>query len=360
MESVKVTTPLKTYEIVFEQDYKALSELIGTLDKKYSKIAIITDDKVGPIYAENLMDALSSLKIECLSYEFPNGEVNKNYESINGMYDFLISNRYDRKALLIALGGGVVGDMVGFCAATYMRGIDFIQAPTSLLAQVDSSVGGKTGIDFNGYKNIVGAFYQPELVYVNTQTLKTLDREQFASGMGEALKHGMIMDASYLDRMIEDSEAVKSLDHEAIAKLVGRSCQIKAAVVSEDEKEHGLRAILNFGHTIGHAVERLMDFKLGHGQCVALGMVASSHIAMNLGNLTSEEVSRVVEVIELYELPVTVSGLTVDQVYDELFYDKKTQHNIINIVLLDGLGTCYQNKSLSEDQIKEGLKVILK
>lgn len=359
MKEVHVLTPNKAYDIVFEQDYKRLSELIKAMDKGYSKIAILTDDKVGPLYADQMLEALRSLEIECLSYSFPNGEINKNYESINSFYDFLIRNRYDRNSLLIALGGGVVGDMVGFTSATYMRGVDFIQAPTSLLAQVDSSVGGKTGIDFNGYKNIVGAFYQPELVYINTSTLSTLDPIQFASGMGEALKHGMIMDSSYLEEMINDAQAILNLEHDAISRLVGRSCQIKANVVSQDEKEQGLRAILNFGHTIGHAVERLKNFELGHGQCVALGMVASSHISLKLGQLTPMELEIIEKAIKRYSLPTTVDGLSVDEIYQELFYDKKTRHNKINIVILDGIGQCYQNRSLTEDQIKEGIKVIL-
>ncbi len=275
-------------------------------------------------------------------------------------YEFLISNQFDRKSLLIALGGGVVGDMVGFAAATYMRGVDFVQVPTSLLAQVDSSVGGKTGIDFDGYKNIVGAFYQPEFVYINTSTLQTLSKLEFASGMGEALKHGLIMDKSYYEFMIENASDIQSLNHNALTKLVSRSCEIKAEVVSEDEKEHGLRAILNFGHTIGHAVERLMNFELAHGQCVALGMVASVNIAKNIGHIDDVAVAKAIKGVEAYGLPTSIEGLEIDRVYKELFYDKKTNHSVINIVLLKSIGECYQNKSLSESEIKEGLKVILK
>lgn len=360
MDSVKVTTPLKNYEIVFEIDFNNMASRIKAMNKSYSKIAIITDDKVGPLYSASLKNTLKELEVEIFECDFPNGELNKNYKTINTFYDFLISHQFDRKSLLIALGGGVVGDMVGFTAATYMRGVDFIQAPTSLLAQVDSSVGGKTGIDFNGYKNIVGSFYQPELVYINTSTLKTLACEEFASGMGEALKHGFIMNKSYLNQMETRAVAIKNLDHDALSMLIGESCKIKAAVVSEDEKEHGLRAILNFGHTIGHAVERLMNFELAHGQCVALGIIASTYISFNKGQLTQDDVDLIKRIIRLYDLPLTVSGLEINDVYKELFYDKKTNHNVINIVMLDGLGKCYQNKLLTENEIKEGLKIILK
>lgn len=360
MDSVIVTTPNKSYDIVFESNFNALADKIQQLNKNYSKIAIITDDKVGSLYSDDVKAVLSTLEVEVNVIVFPNGEKNKNYKTINHFYEQLIENQYDRKALLVALGGGVVGDMVGFTAATYMRGVDFVQVPTSLLSQVDSSVGGKTGIDFKGYKNIVGAFYQPELVYVNTATLKTLPPEEFASGMGEALKHGMIQDSAYLEFMINEQALIQKFDHEAVSRLVGRSCEIKAAVVSEDEKEHGLRAILNFGHTIGHAVERLKNFELTHGGCVALGMVASAHIAQGLGHLSDEDVEFIIDAISLYKLPTYTTGLTVEEVYEQLFYDKKTSHSVINIVLLNPLGSCYQNKSLTETEIKEGLKVILK
>ena len=360
MNHVEVNTPGKTYHIVFRQNFDDLSQMIRELNKDYSKALIISDSNVGPLYAEELTTALAPLGIEIEQTLFPAGEANKNFETINGFYEHLSENRYDRKTLIIALGGGVTGDMAGFTAATYMRGVDFIQVPTSLLAQVDSSSGGKTGIDFNGYKNIVGAFYQPELVYINTTTLKSLPSIEFACGMGEALKHGFIRDKAYLSYMAKEREAVQSMDHEALAYVIGRSCQIKASVVSEDEKELGIRAILNFGHTIGHAVERLMDFQLLHGQCVALGCMASVTMAYHLGDLEASDVDFTKTLLTAYGLPISNSDLSVDAVYQQLFFDKKTKHNTINIVMLKALGDCYQNRSLTEQQIKEGLKSILK
>lgn len=360
MNHVEVNTPGKTYNIVFRESFDDLAQMIVDMKKSYSKVLIISDSNVAPLYVEDVANALLPIGIEIQWTLFAAGEANKNYETINGFYQFLIENRYDRKTLIIALGGGVTGDMAGFTAATYMRGVDFIQVPTTLLAQVDSSSGGKTGIDFNGYKNIVGAFYQPELVYINTSTLKSLPTIEFACGMGEALKHGFIRDKAYLMYMTEQREAVQRMDHEALTYVIGRSCEIKASVVSEDEKEMGIRAILNFGHTIGHAIERLMDFQLLHGQCVALGSMASVTMAAQLGDLEASDVTFTKELLLAYGLPISLDQLEVDDVYEQLFFDKKTKHNRINIVMLKELGSCYQNRSLSEQQIKEGLKSILK
>jgi 3-dehydroquinate synthase len=359
MKALDVMTPNKNYQILFEQSFIELSASIQRLHKSYSKIAIITDDQVGPLYTEEIVKALLPLNIEVVSYQFNHGEQNKNYQTINQFYEFLIMNHFDRKSLLIALGGGVTGDMVGFTAATYMRGIDFVQVPTSLLAQVDSSIGGKTGIDFNGYKNIVGAFYQPELVYINTSTLKTLPQVEFNSGMGEVIKHGFIMDASYVDFIESNIQGILSLDHTIISELIGTSCKIKSIVVSEDEREHGLRAILNYGHTIGHAIERLKNFEMLHGECVAIGILAAAHISLKLNQLNSLDYNRIKSIIESFNLPTKVTGLEVETVYNELFYDKKTSHQQLNFILLDSIGKCYQNKSLDQAIILEGIKSVL-
>lgn len=360
MKYINVNTPLNKYKIVFEKDFHNILGQIKQLGINYSNIGIISDDNVAPLYSSELVTSIKELNVSTHTFIFPHGESNKNYTTINSIYDFMINNNFDRKSLLIALGGGVVGDMTGFVAATYMRGIDFIQIPTSLLAQVDSSIGGKTGIDFNGYKNIIGAFYQPKLVYVNTATLGTLEKREFASGMAEIIKHALIMDSDYLNSLEKEYADIIELDHNALQNLIANSCEIKSKVVSEDEKEQGLRAILNFGHTIGHAIERLKNFTLTHGECVALGMIASSNISMLLGDLSLEDVKYIEHIIKLYNLPVKVTGLELDTVYQELFHDKKTLHNQINIILLDTLGSCYQNKNLTKKEIQKGLKAILK
>lgn len=359
MESIAVITPRHNYQIVFGSDFQGLCDALKALNNNYSKIAIISDDIVLSLYGDELEKSLKSLEVPCVSFAFQHGEANKHLRSMEDIYAFLIEEQLDRKSLLIALGGGVVGDMTGFAAATYMRGVDFIQVPTTLLAQVDSSIGGKTGVDFKGYKNMIGAFYQPQLVYINTTTLQTLPAQEFSSGMGEVIKHGLIVDIAYFEFLKESHKEILERDHNAIVKLISGSCKIKASVVSEDEKEMGLRAILNFGHTAGHAIERLMNFKLSHGACVGLGMVAAAWMSYYEGHLSEEQVRRVEAMNTLYELPLYVEGLSIDQVYLELFHDKKTNHQQLNFVLLKDLGSCYIHKAIQEDIVKNGLKKII-
>lgn len=203
---------------------------------------------------------------------FPAGEESKTLATVENLYEFLIQNKFERRDMLAALGGGVVGDLTGFTAATYLRGIDFIQIPTSLLAQVDSSIGGKTGVDFRAYKNMVGAFHQPKLVYSCAETLKTLTEQQYISGLGEIIKHGLIKDIAYYHWLKEHKEAILSRDTQTMIEMIEVSCRIKKEVVENDPEEAGERALLNFGHTLGHAVEKLMNFTMLHGECVAVGM----------------------------------------------------------------------------------------
>ncbi len=358
MQVLEVKTPQQTYPILFESSFDKLAASIMQTGNQYSRIGIITDDNVGAVYLEEIGAALSPLKKNIHFYSFTPGEKSKNFETLNGIYDFLIESKFDRKSLLIALGGGVVGDMTGFAAATYMRGVDFVQVPTTVLAQVDSSIGGKTGMDYKGYKNIIGAFYQPQLVYINTATLKTLPEREFNAGMAEVVKHGLIRSADYLTFLENNVDAIKSLDHKAITKMIMQSCDIKAAVVSADEKEAGLRAILNFGHTIGHAVERLKELTLIHGECVAIGMVAALDMSVAKGTLSGDEAERGKRAIALYGLPMSVADLKNDEIFNELFHDKKTQHNKLNFVLLDGIGSCYISKDVERSIIDIGIEGI--
>ena len=222
----------------------------------------------------------------------------------------------DRKSVVVALGGGVVGDMAGFAASTYMRGISFVQVPTTLLAQVDSSVGGKTGVDFNGNKNMIGAFYQPDFVFINSETLKTLPYREVAAGIAEAIKYGYIIDKDFLEYCVENKGSIKSLDNNALIEVIYKCCEAKAYVVSKDEKELGLRAILNFGHTFGHSVETLNNFKLLHGECVAIGMVAALYYSMECGNTTKEDIENIEKTVNeviARHLPVTTEFITQEE-----------------------------------------------
>lgn len=360
MKILNVNTNNKKYSITFHSDFSNVSNEIINLEKNYSKIAVISDDNVDKLYTEIILKELQKVNNKVFSYSFKHGEENKNHNTIINIYDFLINNKFDRKSLLIALGGGVTGDMVGYVAATFMRGIDFVQIPTSLLSQVDSSIGGKTGIDFNGYKNIVGAFHQPELVYINTNTLKTLPTNEFNSGMGEVIKHGLIKDSKYLNSLIINNESIKQLDHDTLTDMIITSCSIKADVVSEDEKEHGLRAILNFGHTIGHAIERLKDFELLHGECVAIGMIGAAYISLELGTLTNEEVNKIYNVIDLYNLPTYVEDLNEEVIYNEMFHDKKTANDSLSFVLLNNIGDNYIKNDTPKEIIIKAIRKIIK
>lgn len=256
---------------------------------------------------------------------------------------------------MIALGGGVVGDLTGFTAATYLRGIDFIQVPTSLLSQVDSSIGGKTGVDFMQYKNMVGAFYQPKLVYMNLNVLKTLPKDQLISGFGEILKHGLIRNHDYFLWMNEHEKEILALDYNTLEEMVYQSCLIKRDVVERDPKEKGERALLNFGHTIGHAVEKLSDFGLSHGVCVGLGMIAASYISCQQGNLTKEQLSFIEETLKHFGLLIRVSGQNPDDVLRTTKLDKKMVGNQIKFILLKTPGDAYIEKNLTDEQILEGI-----
>ena len=264
----------------------------------------------------------------------------------------------DRTGILAALGGGVTGDLTGFGAATYLRGIDFIQIPTTLLAQVDSSVGGKTGVDFEQYKNMVGAFHQPRLVYMNLSTLKTLPPREFSCGMGEVIKTGLICDKDFFQYVQNCQAKVSQMDLSVLASMIRRCCTIKAGVVERDPREKGERALLNLGHTIGHAVEKLKDFQLLHGQCVGLGLIAAGYISMQRGLLTVSEYEQVRSCCASYGLPLTVSGLDPEKVLSATKKDKKMERGHIKFIFMDGLGKSFISTDLTDEEMLVGIREI--
>jgi 3-dehydroquinate synthase len=350
MKKILVTTADKDYNIYIERDFASLARYMRQFAGL--RICVVTDDVVNALYAYDIEKALRPFAADVCRFVFPAGESSKTLDTISEMYKCFLANRLDRSSVIVALGGGVCGDMAGFAAATYMRGVRFVQVPTTLLAQVDSSVGGKTGVDFSGHKNIIGAFYQPEFVYVNISALLTLPSPQFSSGMGEAIKHGLIADESYYRFTSENRAAIKSQDKDALEKLVARSCEIKAEVVSKDEKETGLRAILNFGHTIGHAIEALKDYTLFHGHCVAVGCVAALYLSLKMGNIKQEDVTEVSGLFKFFELPVSFSGIDAEGVFDQATYDKKAKNGAVNMILLEKIGQArIYEKAAKEDII---------
>ena len=339
------------YPICFEENFSNLAQAIreeGLMDRK---ICIVTDSNVGPLYESAVEEALRKVSSDISVFTFEAGEKNKNLDTVSSLYQELIQNGLDRKSLLVALGGGVVGDLTGFGAATYLRGIDFIQIPTTLLAQVDSSVGGKTGVDFQQYKNMVGAFHQPRLVYMNLNTLTTLPAEQFACGMGEILKTGLICDGEFFRFVCREQESIKALDMKLIAAMVRRCCEIKAGVVERDPKEQGERALLNLGHTMGHAVEKLKNFTLLHGQCVGAGLVAAAYLSMKRGLLNEQEYQEICRGCADYDLPIHVDGLIPQDVLAATKKDKKMEQGHIKFILMDGIGKSFIDKTVTDAEM---------
>lgn len=339
------------YPICFEENFSNLAQAMraeGLVDRK---ICIVTDSNVGPLYESAVEEVLRKVSSDISVFTFEAGEKNKNLDTVSSLYQTLIQNGLDRKSLLVALGGGVVGDLTGFGAATYLRGIDFIQIPTTLLAQVDSSVGGKTGVDFQQYKNMVGAFHQPKLVYMNLSTLTTLPAEQFACGMGEILKTGLICDGEFFRFVCREQESIKALDMKLIAAMVRRCCEIKAVVVERDPKEQGERALLNLGHTVGHAVEKLKNFTLLHGQCVGAGLVAAAYLSMKRGLLNEQEYQEICRGCADYDLPIHVDGLIPQDVLAATKKDKKMEQGHIKFILMDGIGKSFIDKTVTDAEM---------
>lgn len=350
---------LPSYDIVLEHDYKNLFRELNKLDTKNRKLCIVTDTNVSEFYLNELVEILKDYSKQVVTFTFPAGELSKNLDTVYSLYEHLIQSKFDRSDMLVALGGGVVGDLTGYAAATYLRGIQFIQMPTSLLAMVDSSIGGKTGVDFHAYKNMIGAFHQPKSVYMNLGTLASLSNRQLYSGLGEIIKHGLIMDASYYEWLRENQAGIKSRDIDIFHEMIYRSCLIKRTVVEKDPKELGDRALLNFGHTIGHAVEKLMEFKLLHGECVAIGMVAASYISFQRGFIKKEQLNDIVTLIRSFELPVSVSGITAEEVLSVTTHDKKMEAGKLKFILLSCIGTAVIDTTVTKDELLSSIQYIL-
>lgn len=350
MEKLFVDLGKNSYDILFSDSFSALPKALADINVP-KKLLVVTDSNVEKLYADEVNNLLRESGYDSAVYAFTAGEENKGMDSILGICKACIEHEMDRKSMIVALGGGVVGDMAGFAAAIFMRGIDFVQIPTTLLSQSDSSVGGKTGIDFMESKNILGAFHQPKLVYINVGTLKTLPPEQFVSGMGEVIKHGIIRNGSFFDYVEENSEKIKTLDSETLIEMDKINCSIKADVVEQDEKEMGLRAILNFGHTIGHAVESAYDFKMTHGECVGIGMVGASYIAYKRGMIDAETLKRIENILDMYGFKTRVKLPEKETVFSFMQKDKKKIAGKLKFVLPTKIGEVMQTTDVTKDEI---------
>ncbi len=319
------------------------------IGKRY---CIIADDKVASLYGELLEKKFAQAGIMTEMITFPHGEQSKTLETVAKLASAMAQRGFDRKDALIALGGGVSGDIGGFVASAYMRGIPFIQIPTTLLAQVDSSVGGKTGVDIPEGKNLVGAFYQPKAVFIDPEVLKSLEKQEVLGGLAEVIKYGVIRDTEFLNFLRDKREAILAFDSETLGELIYTCCKIKADVVAEDERESDVRRILNYGHTIGHAVEAASDFTLIHGLAVSIGMVAINKMAVALGCLTSDDADKVYSLLTAYGLPTSIpESYSREKIKKYLLTDKKTVGGTVFFVIPDGLGKTVIRGDISPELI---------
>lgn len=341
-----------SYDIFLSDSYQELSDVLISLGLSGQKVCVVSDSNVSPLYGDSLQALLKNAGFDCYSFTFPAGEESKNLGTVENLYRYLIENSFNRKDFLIALGGGVTGDLTGFVAATYLRGIRYVGLPTSLLSMVDSSIGGKTGVDFEAYKNMVGAFYQPNAVFLNIRALDTLPKRQFLSGMGEVVKHAFIRDSKYFEFLRENRELILSHDFDVLSEMIYRSLCIKKEIVQKDPTEKGDRAFLNFGHTIGHAIEKLSDFSLMHGECVAAGCIAAAMISVVHGTLSVEDAQKIRQLILDFGLVSKVPNTDLAKLTEVCHHDKKADKNAIRFVLLRGIGNAYTDLSVTDEEIK--------
>ena len=323
---------------------------------KQKRVAIVTNTTVGPLYLERLTATLANAGVEVLPIVLPDGEAYKNWETLNTIFDALLTHRAERKTTLIALGGGVIGDLTGFAAASYQRGVPFIQVPTTLLAQVDSSVGGKTGINHPLGKNMIGAFYQPQLVLADTETLNTLPDRELSAGLAEVIKYGLIRDLAFLEWLEGNMDRLVARDPVALAYAIQRSCENKAEVVAADEKEAGQRALLNLGHTFGHAIEAGMGYgNWLHGEGVAAGTMLAADLSRRMGNIGQADMDRMAALFQRAGLPTVAPDLGYDAYMGYMGVDKKVEAGRIRFVLFKALGEAYVTADYPEAALRATL-----
>jgi len=359
MQTLQVALGDREYPIHIGRGIIQKAELILPHLRR-NQVAIVTNTTVAPLYLEKLAQPLRDAGVGVIEIILPDGEAYKNSETLNLIYDALLQNRCERSTTLIALGGGVIGDLTGYAAATYLRGVPFIQIPTTLLSQVDSSVGGKTGINHPLGKNMIGAFYQPKLVLADIDTLQTLPPREFSAGVAEVIKYGLIRDADFFDWLEINMSELMKLDEAVITYAIYRSCKNKAEVVMADEHEAGERALLNLGHTFGHAIENAMGYGVWlHGEAVAAGTMLAADLSQRMGWLKSDEVNRVHALLSASGLPVRAPNLGAKKYLDLMGMDKKVVEGKIRLVLQQGIGKAVITSDYDADKLKQTLEAIV-
>ena len=356
MQTLDVGLAERSYQIHIGQGLISHAELL-LKHLPHKRVVIVTNTTVAPLYLEKLSNALTNNGIQVQSIILPDGEQYKNSASLNTIFDALLTNRCERTTPLIALGGGVIGDLTGFAAATYLRGVPFIQIPTTLLAQVDSSVGGKTGINHPLGKNMIGAFYQPQVVIADVSTLNTLSDKELSAGLAEVIKYGLIRDSAFLEWLEHNIEKLLKRDAEALQYAIVRSCQNKADVVGADERESGERALLNLGHTFGHAIENAMGYGAWlHGEAVATGSVMAADLSRRLGWINEQDVERTKQLFTAAKLPIKGPSLEVGKYLQLMGLDKKVADGKIRFVLLKSLGHAVISDEVPPDLLQQTLE----
>ncbi|MCD6385396.1 3-dehydroquinate synthase [Candidatus Sumerlaeota bacterium] len=357
MEEITLKLGERSYTVYIDYSHlERLPELMRNVIS-FERVLVVTNTTVGELYAEQLLDVLNTGGYTPELLILPDGERYKDITSLRKIYDFLIENNFPRQSTIIALGGGVIGDIAGFAAATYMRGINFIQVPTTLLAMVDASVGGKVAINHPLGKNLIGAFYQPRLVFINLEFLKTLPEEELRCGYAEVIKYGIIRDADFFEYLEDRTHDVLALDKKALQKVVATSCRIKADIVQQDEREADIRAILNYGHTVGHAIESLTRYCVyKHGEAVAIGMVAAARIGARLEMIDNAEVERIWQIIRMAGLPYRFKHAEPEDIVERITKDKKVLGHKVRYVLPRRIGVVEIVSDVSPALVIEVLK----
>ncbi len=357
IETLEVALEERSYPIHIGPDLLSRPDLLLPHIKQ-KKVVIVTNETVAPLYLEQLRATLSSGGIDSLPVILPDGEQFKTWETLNLIFDALLGARCERNTILIALGGGVIGDMGGFAAACYQRGMPFIQVPTTLLSQVDSSVGGKTAINHPLGKNMIGAFYQPKLVLADISTLNTLPDRELKAGLAEVIKYGLIRDPEFFDWLEINLDKLLARDQGALVYAVRRSCANKAEVVAADERESGERALLNLGHTFGHAIETGMGYgEWLHGEAVAAGTLIAAELSCRLGWIDAATVARIERIFVRAGLPVTGPALGAARYLELMSHDKKVQDGKLRLVLLQGIGKAVVSEAATDAEIAEAIEV---
>jgi len=350
MQKLKVELKERSYDIVVENGllYKT-GELISALPIR-KNIAVITNATIAPLYLEKVKTSLINADFNVHEIILPDGEEFKHLDTISNIYNELIKMDFDRNSSIIALGGGVVGDMAGFAAATFFRGVPYIQIPTTLLSQVDSSVGGKTGVNLPGGKNLVGAFYQPQIVIIDPDVLQTLKKAELRAGLAEVIKYGVILDSNFFNYLESNIDQALKLDNETIIHIIKTCCALKADVTSKDEKEKGIRSYLNFGHTVGHAVESLTRYKSYiHGEAVAIGMAAIARVSVLWGYTSADSSNSLLKLLKKTGLPCDLPVFPLSDYINVMLKDKKRAESGINMVLMKQVGeVCLEVKSAED------------